>query len=215
MFQSASSPRPGRLVTFTAVFVILAGVLGAVAPSSSQAGPPRPSPFPVRWELDFAAGPLRLFVHPADGSTWWYFTYRVTNRTGRDQVWAPDLVLYTDAGRILDAGNGVPTRVTEAIRNLLGDELLETQSEIIGDLLRGPEHARDGLAVWPAENLSVNEMSLFVGGLSGETARVLHPRTGQQYILRKTLQRDYLIRGDAVARGSDPVEVAGEQWIMR
>ena len=137
MPQTAHIVRSGRLVAVTAVLVLLAGVSGPSASSASgasmsQAGPPRPSPFPVRWELDFAAGPLRLFVHPADGSSWWYFTYRVTNRTGRDQVWAPELVLFTDAGEILDAGNGVPTRVTESIRGLLRDELLETQSEIIG-----------------------------------------------------------------------------------
>jgi hypothetical protein len=204
-----------RSLLVVAVATLVLSIVGLPVERALQAGPPTPSPFPIRWELDFNAGDLRLFVDPADGSTWWYFTYQVTNKTERDRVWAPDLVLFTDAGEIMDAGNDVPTRVTEAIRTLLGNDLLETQSEIIGDLLRGPEHARDGLAVWPATNVSVNEMSLFVGGVSGETVRVLHPRTGQQYILRKTMQRDYIIRGDAVARGDTPVESVGQRWVMR
>ncbi len=207
--------RPRRHALAALLVAAIASVAGLPTSRPAEAGPPTPSPFPVRWELDFDAGPLRLYRHPVDQSMWWYFTYQVTNRTGRDRVWAPDLVLFTDAGEILDSGDGVPTRVTEAIRTLLGDELLETQSEIIGDLLRGPEHARDGLAVWPAEDVSVNELSLFVGGISGETARVLHPRTGQQFILRKTLQRDYLVPGAADTRLNAAIESVGERWVMR
>lgn len=207
--------RSRRSPLLTVLALLLFGLGGLAVVPSVNAAPPKPSPFPISWELDFDAGDLRLFVDPVDGSTWWYFTYQVTNRTARDQVWAPDLVLFTDAGEILDSGVRVPTRVTESIRRLLGNELLETQSEIIGDLLRGPEHAREGLAVWPAENLSINEISLFIGGASGETARVMHPRTGQQYILRKMMQRDYLIRGDAMANGDDPIEVVGERTVMR
>ena len=72
-----------------------------------------------------------------------------------------------------------------------------------------------GLVVWPAARTSVNQISLFIGGLSGETARVRNPSTGEMIILRKTLQRDYLIRGDALARGSKPVELRGERWVLR
>ena len=40
--------------------------------------------------------------------------------------------------------------------------------------------------------------------MSGETAKVYHPLSGQEMVLRKTLQRDYLVPGEAVARGSKP-----------
>jgi len=207
--------RPRRPVLAAMLVAAVAALAGFPASRPADAGPPQPSPFPVRWELDFDAGPLRLYLDPAEQTAWWYFTYQITNRTQRDRVWAPDLVLYTDAGEILDSGDAVPTRITEAIRGLLGDELLETQSEIIGDLLQGPEHARDGLAVWPAGDLAVNELTLFVGGISGETARVRHPRTGQQFILRKTLQRDYLVPGAADTRLNQPIELVEERWVMR
>lgn len=197
-----------------ALFAVLALALVGLS-TTAPASPPTPSPFPVRWELDFDAGPLRLHVDPADGAAYWYFTYVVSNRTERDQVWAPDLVLFTDAGEILESGRNVPTRVTESIASRLGNELLETQTEIIGDLLRGPENARDGLAVWPADELRVNDLTLFVGGISGETARVRHPRTGQEYILRKTLAREFVVRGDPVANGDEPVEVVSDRFVMR
>jgi hypothetical protein len=193
-------------------------VLTALAASmlaGSATAHPDPAAVPYRWQLDFKPGPLRLYKDPIDGATYWYFTYQVVNRTGSDQVWAPTIVLFTDAGEILSSGRGVRPRIEESIRELLGNELMETQNEIIGDIRQGREHARDGLVVWPARRTSVNQMSLFVGGLSGETARVRNPSTGEELILRKTLQRDYLIRGDALARGSKPVELQGERWVLR
>ena len=176
---------------------------------------PEPAIVPYRWQLEFQPGELRLYVDPDDDSAWWYFTYTVINRTGEDQIWAPSFVLFTDAGEIIKSGREVPSRVEEDICDLFGNELMETQNEVIGDLFQGPEHAKDGLAVWPARNTNVNELSLFIAGISGETARISNPLTGEEVILRKTLQRDYLIRGNALARGSRPVQLVQQGWILR
>ena len=150
-----------------------------------------------------------------DGAAYWYFTYAITNRTGGDQLWVPSFVLYNDVGEILASGSDVPDHVEQSILALLGDELLETQDEIIGDIYQGKEHAKDGLVIWLAESTHVNEMSMFIGGMSGETARVTNPATGQEIILRKTLERDYLVRGNALARGSKPAELVAQQWVLR
>jgi hypothetical protein len=176
---------------------------------------PTPAAVPYRWQLDIKPGELRLYVDPVDGNAYWYFVYTVTNKSGRDQIWAPTMVMFTDVGEIVSSGATVPSRVEESIRDLLGNPLLQTQNEVIGDLLQGREHARDGLAVWPAGRLDVNELTLFIGGLSGETARVRNPATGDSLILRKTLQRNYLIRGEALARGSKPIELASQEWVLR
>jgi hypothetical protein len=176
---------------------------------------PKPAAVPFRWQLDFEPGDLRLYVDPVDGRTYWYFNYSIINRTGADQLWAPSFVLYTDSGEILESGRGVSTRVTESLVNLLGNDLLELQNEIIGDIFQGPEYAKDGIVVWPARRTDATEIALFVAGISGETARVRNPLTDEQVILRKTLRRDYLIRGDALARGSEPVELVEEDWVLR
>jgi len=189
--------------------------LAVVVCSDSIWAYPTPAAIPYRWELDFTPGELRIYVDPLDGATYWYFTYNLTNLTGSDQIWAPSFVLFTDAGEILTSGEAVPSRVEESIRDLLGNELLEAQNEIIGDIHQGKEHARDGLVVWPAGETQVNELSLFISGMSGETARVQNPITLQSVILRKTLQRDYLVRGNALARGSRPVELVDTRWVLR
>jgi hypothetical protein len=206
MTTRSRGARPGSPIVAVLTLLALVGVGWAY---------PKPSAVITRWQLEFEPGPLRLFVDPVDNEVYWYFTYVVTNETGRDQIWAPSFVLYTDVGEILTAGAGVPTRVEQSIRNLLGNPLLETQTEVIGEILQGKEHARDGLAVWPARDTSVNELSLFIGGVSGETARVINPITLEQVILRKTVQRDYLIPGNALALGDRPVELAEERWVMR
>ncbi|MHC4303600.1 MAG: hypothetical protein ACYS15_08470 [Planctomycetota bacterium] len=182
---------------------------------SSALAYPRPAAVAPRWELQFEPGDLRLYVDPDGGSTYWYFTYMVTNRTGRDQVWAPTFALFTDAGEILPSGRGVPSRVAADIKTLLGNQFLEHQNEIIGEIFHGRDHAKEGLVVWPARHVEVNEVSLFIAGTSGETASVINPMNGERVLLRKTLQRDYLIPGEAVARGAKPVELASQRWVMR
>lgn len=176
---------------------------------------PKPAPVPYRWELNFDPGPLRLYVDSSEGKSYWYFTYTVTNRTTKDQLWAPKMVLYTDAGEIMESGRDVPTRVTEDILDLLGNELLEDQNTVLGEILQGRENAKEGLVIWPAKSLNITELSLFISGISGETARVKNPITGTEVTLRKTLQRNYLIPGDPRARGSEPLELVDETWVMR
>ena len=56
---------------------------------------------------------------------------------------------------------------------------------------------------------------MFVAGLSGETRRLVHPRTGEAMILRKALQRDYIVRGDMLAQVREPAEFVEETWVMR
>jgi hypothetical protein len=191
-----------------AALAVLPAISGALAY-------PRPAAVAPRWELEFEPGELRLYVDQDSGGAYWYFTYMVTNRTGRDQVWAPTFALFTDAGEILPSGRGVPSRVAADIKTLLGNEFLEHQNEIIGEIFHGRDHAKEGLVVWPARHLEVNERSLFIAGASGETASVVNPMTGERVLLRKTLQRDYLIRGDAIARGSKPVALRSQRWVMR
>ncbi len=176
---------------------------------------PRPAAIPYRWELDFQAGDLRLYLDEASGAAYWYFTYTVTNRTSRDQVWAAQFTLFTDAGEIMVSGREVPLHVPRDLLELLDNEYIEHQNVIIGEIYQGPEHAKEGLVAWPAPNTAVNELTLFVRGISGESARTNNPLTGREVVLYKTLQLDYLIPGDALARGSRPIELVRQRWILR
>ena len=181
----------------------------------SAAAYPVPKPVPTAWELKCTPGGLRLFADPADGKLYWYMTYQVQNSSGRDQIWVPDVTLFSDTGVISKAGVGVPGRVSESIRALQGNPLLETQDEIIGDLRQGEEYARDGLAVWPVQNDRANEVSIFVAGLSGETAREFHPVTGEAIILRKSLHLKFMVDGDLEGRLAMPATLMASEWVIR
>jgi len=194
---------------------IAAAALAVVAAAGTAMAYPRPTPGAPRWELVFEPGDLRLYVDPVADQAYWYLTYEVTNRTGRERVWAPSFILFTDAGEIVASGRGVSTRVAMDIHELLGNELLENQNEIIGEIFHGREHAKEGLVIWRADELDVTEVSMFVAGISGETATINNPITGEVVVLRKTLQRDYIVPGDALARGSRPVEPVRHRWVMR
>ncbi len=162
------------------------------------------------WQIDFQPGDLRLYVDPADGRYYWYFTYTVTNLTERDLVFAPRIELFLDSGEILRSGRGVPTRVVDQLKRLLGNPLLEDQNRIIGDLRVGRENARTGIAIWPAEDQQVTELTLFFQGLSSDRKDVLHPETGEKVALYRTLRREYLVPGDPEARGSTPLELSAK-----
>ncbi|MEM7229218.1 MAG: hypothetical protein AAF432_10430 [Planctomycetota bacterium] len=202
---------------FLRLFVLAAATIvgGAIADSAWAREVIKPSSRPLRWELDFEPGDLRLFVDQSDGSTYLYFTYKVTNNTGQDRTWAPSFILYTDTGEIMKSGEGVPGRLNGELIDLLGNEFLEPQFKIIGDLFQGEGMAREGIVVWPIRDITINELKLFVAGVSGETARTVHPVTKAPIILRKTMQRNYILRGNALARGSKPAELVSTTWVMR
>jgi len=206
-------PTGRRLAGVLAVAALVVVLVPGFEPVSSAYI--KPSPVPLRWELDFEPRDLRLHYDRSTDRFFWYFTYQVTNNTGADRVWAPSFVLFTDDGRIQRSGEGGPAAATESLLDLLGNELMETQNEVIGDLKQGPEHAREGLVIWPARDLEVTELSLFIAGISGETARIINGMTGEPVILRKTMHRSYLVPGDAAARGTEPVDLVDQRWVMR
>lgn len=209
------TPRSSRRASLWSAPRTAVAALGVFIIACTAMAYPRPAAVPYRWELHFEPGPLRLYVDDLENAAYWYFTYTVTNRTGRDQTWAPTFVLFTDAGEILHSGEHVPQRVTREIMDMLGNQLAQNQYEIIGEILQGREHAKDGIVVWPARQLNITELSLFVSGTSGETARVKNPVTDEESLLRKTLQRDYLIPGSPLARGSREIELVDQRWIFR
>jgi len=183
---------------------------------------PEPDPVPTRWELDFQPGPLRVaLVTESNGTTrpYFYMTYRVTNYSGQDLIFAPSMDLVTEEGSIRRAGRDVPAEVTRHILTSLRNPLLEDQISVLGQILQGVENAKDGLAVWPADDLSTDTLSVFIAGLSGENKPIVvrDPETkrNKRVMLRKTLMLSYATPGELSGRGSTPLELAETLWVMR
>ena len=194
------------------VLVICAFGLGTTL-RTAMAAAPEPSPRPPRWELEFKmVHDLRLIE--LEGDYYWFMTYMVTNRTGEDQTFVPTAILYTDAGDITTDGD-VSFNVTQSLLELLDNPLLESKTEIIGPLLQGRENAREGLLIWPAAAMDIDQVSVFVAGLSSETQVAINPYSGEETVVRKTLALEYDVPGDPLGNIQQPVSFAAKRWIMR
>lgn len=199
----------GSLIGFSAALV--------AAPPPALAVP-QPDPVPQRWQLDVEPGPLRMAVVdlPEKGPRpYFYLTYYVENNTGEDRLFAPSFTMATENGSLRPAGRDVPTEVTRRILRRLDNQFLEDQLGIVGTLQQGEENAKEGLVIWPAENLHVDEIKIFGAGFSGETKRYIRPDTGEEVILRKTLMLRHEAPGSLVGQGDDPIERIQQRWIMR
>lgn len=204
-----------RRVLATALF---AGVV--VGPVVSASAAPEPRPVATRWEFSFEEGPLRLAWIETDGTLkpYFYLTYRITNHWGQDLLFAPDVTLVTSEAQVFRSGRDVPASVTEEIIRRLRNPLIESQIDIVSTVLEGPEHARDGVVIWPAHNLQVDEVTVFFAGLSGEQESYVVGRgtnSPQRYSLRKTMMLRYATPGDFSQQGSRPLELIEKRWVMR
>ncbi|MFZ4750269.1 MAG: hypothetical protein ACOYMM_07145 [Phycisphaerales bacterium] len=166
-------------------------------------------------ELDFTPSELRLFKDADTGKHYWYMTYDVVNNTGKEVRFAPRIDLVVDDGRILAQGEGVSSAVVRQLKAYLKNELLQDQFEILGEVLPGKEHARTGLVVFRADDLEPTELTVMVQGLSRETEKKPHPKSGELVTLRKTVRIDYLVPGDPKPRGSTTYPIVNREWIFR
>ena len=208
-----------RLAMRRWILMMFVAGIAAVLLASAVSAYPRPSRVSSRPEVNFQPGPLRMYTDD-DGSHYWYLVYDVVNMSGEDRTWAPSVVLFTDRGEVLRDGAGVSRRVNQAILEHVGDPLLEPKVAIIGVLRQGGGHARRGMIVWPADRTDVNELRVFVQGMSPETAIVPNPVTGDPVTLRKNLYLHYLVSGDPISRGDTaiglhPDYTAEEHWVFR
>ncbi len=219
-----------------ALLAAVACAAAALLPTAARAVPdfPVPSPYPISWELAFKHGtPTRIAVDVPGSDTpkaYWYMTYMVTNNTGKEQRFYPEIDLVTDDGKVHHADRNIPKRVYDEVKGAERNPRLESFLTINGDLRLGPAEAREGVAVWPETNLRMDHFQIYVTGLSGEAVTLkkgddgkfakatpdeaLQSPTGL-VTLRKTLQLNFFIRGDEVYPGEDQVNVEPEDWVMR
>ena len=212
--------------------MLLGGAL-ALCPAAivapAFAGPttyPSPSPYPISWELQFDHSmPKRIVVETPGSATplaYWYMTYTVTNKTETEQVFLPHFELLTRTGNVIRSDFNIPEKVFDAIKLHEGMQFLEPFNKIGGEIRLGEDEARDGVAIWKEPDARMGNFTIFVAGLSGEavqmkddSGQLMKDADGNPIILHKTLQLNYLIRGDDVYPGQDEVNVKSEDNVMR
>lgn len=178
---------PGSL---TAQTLALAGLFAlATSPTThAQRATDDPGSFPTPavanadWTLEFDAGPpTAIAVDDAFGNSrwYWYLPYTITNVSGADQRFIPEVTILTDTGNILQAGKDVPSRAFVQIAAELRNPLLESPQSVVGTIRQGVDFAKDSVFIWPVPSEDVDQFTVFVAGLSGETAVLTKPSTGE------------------------------------
>src|SRR4051794_23644324 len=195
--------------------------------SATQPAPyPTPSPYPKSWELKFDYGTPKRIVVDVPGTSvpqaYWYFTYTVTNNSDKEQMFLPMFELLTRDGRVIRSDRNIPRRVFDAIKTREKKPFLEPFPNIEGQIRLGEDQAKEGVAIWPEPEPRMGQFSIFVNGLSGETAMLkdsagepVKNAEGNPVILRKTLQLNFIVRGDEVYPGEDLVAEKPKEWVMR
>jgi hypothetical protein len=178
---------------------------------------PQPSAAARSWEFDFThSKPQPISVRTPDGVRWfWYMTYKVVNNSGQERVFVPEITIATDQGDIVETGKGVPTTVFPEVKRQANIQLLESPVQVAGRLLQGEDNARESVAIWPAFKHDVDELKIFVTGLSGETQVIHNPVNNEPVSVRKTLMITYTLPGTGGSPQNQPVLGGDETWIMR
>jgi hypothetical protein len=221
---------------------LLAGM--SAGPTREMGEIPRPSPTPIAWEMEFAfLDPQRIevLVPGADEpEIYWYIVYTVTNTSPRTQRFFPTFQIVTEDLVVQDTDVGISMLVFDAIkaRHAVTHPYLVTPTEAIGPLKTGADNARESVAIWRQIDLSDNDFTVYVAGLSGEARAVPNPAydperpelttvtgpDGRQrelvtnpktFTLRKTLEIRYAIPGSPAARPQAVPERLRVRWILR
>ena len=159
-------------------------------------GYPKATDRAERWQLRLDTGDLRFYRAADTGAGYWILVYEVTNETDKDHRWIPQFDLVTDKGEIIPDGNDVPRSVKLAVLAIFGDPLMQSQSDASGPLLQGEENAIRSVAIWKAGREDIREVQVFAGGVSGDTADIIHPISGEKTKLHRVLQFSWDINGE-------------------
>ena len=208
----------------------------AATPAADKEDPfPTPKVVPLHWELQVEIGKLRpISVRLAgqeEDQIFWYLPYTVTNKTGEDQMFVPEIVLYTDSGKLTRAGKSVPGAVFDRIKALHSDPLMKAPASMTGKLLQGQDNAKSSVAIWPDFDPNAGKVSVFIGGLSGETYALTLPApitvtetdwrgrdrvvTKSALLLTKTLEVQFAIPGEQPSRKHLKPRMISKRWVMR
>ncbi len=195
-----------------------AGVIGLATTTPMAAAAPEPDPVPRRWELQVDPGQMRLVtvdVPNVGERKFFYLTFRVTNNSGQDMLFAPSFQLSDGDGNVVRSGHEVPLSVTQKLLAETQNPFIMDQIGVIGELMQGSENAKDALVIWPANALNPSQITVYAAGFSGETKTVTSPDGKDRFVLRKTLRLDYKAPGDLSGVAGQAFLLEERSWIMR
>ena len=218
------------------LFACIAVAVGVSIAADEDVRSERLSSTPVTWQLDFQPlGVIRPITVTLPGEdtprTFWYLRYRVTNETGQDRQFIPSFDLCTNTGQLFTDRTAVPKAVYDTIKELHNQPLMESLTEVTGQLLEGEDNAKDGVAIWPDIDPAAGRLEVYIGGLSGDHIRLKLPMAvtmtrrlpdgesvtikTDEVVLHRTMLLVFDLPGEASARKTTPAVLLKKRWMMR
>jgi hypothetical protein len=202
-------------VTFFAETVVLSAPEPAIVPAPNQ------------WTLNVVFNQPEQITVKIPGEKkpqrFWYIIITVTNNAGIDVPFYPSCELMTDTFQIIPAYKNTRNIIFDKIKSRHKKKypLLESLEFADNKILQGQDNTKDLAIIWPDFDPKAREIWLFLAGLSNETAVVEHPTEKdpngipEKIYLRKTLELQYSIGGDANLRSSSTLVYKNKHWVMR
>ncbi|HUU85825.1 MAG TPA: hypothetical protein VM243_20195 [Phycisphaerae bacterium] len=216
------------MLGFVTILMPVGLVVGA---AGSDAGAPKTTLAPKSWQLDFDFhDPARITVTlpgESEPTTFWYLLYTVTNQTGREIEFYPAFHLVTDTLAVVEGGDRIHPQVYDAVaaRHRRLYPFFVAPPAAYGKLNQGTDNSRTSVAVFRDFDLHASSFAVYVGGLSGEIARVNNPafevdkaesdNNVRFFLLRKTLEIRYDLPGDPLSRETVVPTRVKREWVMR
>ena len=145
---------------------------------------------------------------------YWYLPYTITNTTDQERMFLPIFELVGEDGKIKRSDKNIPQEVLDIIKTREGNKFIQSTIQASGELRIGPAEAKYSVAVWPEPAPEMGRFAILIGGLNGEYQRVKNA-ANEEVVLRKTLQLNFIVRGDEVYPGEDAINENPSLWIMR
>ena len=181
-----------------------------------------------QWTIDVQySQPLQIDVRligQEQPRRFWYTILTLTNNTIQDEVpLILECQLVTDTFKTVPAGKGVRKEVFERIKIKHQGQYPFLESMDFEDtrLRSGSDNTRDIVIIWPEFDPLAKRVSLFIAGLSNETAALEHPvkkdADGKPTMvyLQKTLQLIYANTTDPALRNQAVLSPIKQNWVMR
>jgi hypothetical protein len=159
----------------------------------------------------------------AKAQRFWYIIVTLTNNSDMDVPFYPSCELVTDTLQVVGTYQDSKNVVFKKIKHRHKKKYPLLESILFADnrILQGQDNTKDLAIIWPDFDAKAKNVSLFLAGLSNETASVEHPTekdaegNPKKLYLRKTLELQYSIGGDEKLRSSGKLAYKGKLWVMR
>ena len=209
----------GKRFSVLLLLVVLVGICAAY-----------PKPAVVQklseWTIDLTFDQPKQISVNIDGKgdqRFWYTIISLTNNTGSEVDFYPECDLVTDTYQVVAAGKGIRKAIFDKIRIQQQGRypFLQCLDFVDNKILQGRHNTVDIAIIWQDFCPDAKNVSLFISGLSNETAAIDHPLkkksdgTAEQVILRKTLELSYAVAGDEKLRETATFAYKDKNWVMR